>query len=138
MIFCIIILIMGFNLLIQNFTKEVCTMKRLILITAAILAMFTVAAQAEDIGDVIETDIITMIDHSPIASYNIDGYTYVIAEDLRNYGFDVVWDGEARTLSIDRAANVYAPYVPSDINTTRGQVTYKKLYDVYPRILKHT
>ena len=48
------------------------------------------------------TDILAYINHFLIQSYNINGYTVVVAEDLANFGFDVEWDGNARTLNITR------------------------------------
>lgn len=50
----------------------------------------------------VKSDIRAYIDYTPIKSYNVDGYTYVIAEELRNYGFDVVWSNEDRSLRIVR------------------------------------
>ena len=41
------------------------------------------------IGNVLSTDIVTFIDRTPIRSYNYQNHTYVIAEKLRDYGFDV-------------------------------------------------
>ena len=35
-----------------------------------------------------------------MTSYNVGGKTVIIAEDLRSYGFNVIWDGTKRTLSI--------------------------------------
>jgi hypothetical protein len=52
------------------------------------------------LGNVLNTDIRVFINDIEIAGYNIDGYTYVIAEDLSPYGFNVVWNDTARTLSI--------------------------------------
>ena len=51
------------------------------------------------------TDICAYINHYIIESYNINGYTVVIAEDLANYGFDVIWDGDLRRLNITRNYN---------------------------------
>ena len=77
---------------------------------------------------VVKSDINAYIDYTPIRSYNVDGYTYVIAEDLRNYGFDVVWNADERTLEVAR--NVLATPVYSralyeadcDIVNTRYQI----------------
>jgi thiosulfate/3-mercaptopyruvate sulfurtransferase len=41
--------------------------------------------------------------------YNIDGLTYVVAEDLRAFGMDVVWNSGDRTLSITRGASTISP-----------------------------
>lgn len=77
--------------------------------TAVLLATLLIFAGIQSVcasenGDVtgraVYTDIAAYINGYPIPSYNVDGYTVIVAEDLRNYGFDVVWDGEARTLSI--------------------------------------
>jgi hypothetical protein len=49
------------------------------------------------------TDIVARIDGHAIRSYNIGGYTAVVAEDLRAYGFWVIWNPTERTLCISRA-----------------------------------
>jgi len=54
------------------------------------------------IGHYLHSDIVTYIDGHPIKSYNIDGYTAVIAEDLAKYGFRVEWDAKERTLTLQR------------------------------------
>ncbi|MBC7766235.1 MAG: hypothetical protein H7Y41_07090, partial [Hyphomonadaceae bacterium] len=51
----------------------------------------------------VNTDIVTYINHYIIASYNIDGNTAVIAEDLSNYGFQVTRDDEKKTIEITRS-----------------------------------
>ena len=53
------------------------------------------------INEVLHTDIKAFIDDCPIRSYNIDGYTAVMAEDLVNYGFRVVYKDATRSLYID-------------------------------------
>ena len=85
-------------------------MKRFIgaALSAALALTLAVPAAAEEnkIGDVVGhtyyTDITAQIDGHPLPSYNIGGETAVVAEDLREYGFSVVWDGEARTLTVER------------------------------------
>ncbi|MBE7053701.1 MAG: hypothetical protein E7391_05430 [Ruminococcaceae bacterium] len=49
------------------------------------------------------TDISAYINHYPITSYNLNGNTVVIAEDLANYGFNVRWNQSNRTLTINRS-----------------------------------
>ena len=80
-------------------------MKRQILCTAfaaALTLTMAVPAAAEEnkIGDVVGhtyyTDIAAQIDGHPLRSYNIGGETAVVAEDLREYGFSVVWDAWRR------------------------------------------
>lgn len=50
--------------------------------------------------DVYATDIQAYLNGNPIRSYNIDGQTIIICEDLREFGYDVQWDETARTLTI--------------------------------------
>lgn len=64
------------------------------------------AAQAmTPAGDLLETDISTYINGCQINSYNVNGYTAIIAEDLTKYGFSVAWNNVARTLTITRSEN---------------------------------
>ena len=48
------------------------------------------------------TDISAYINSNFIPSVNYKDYTYIVAEDLSNYGFDVVWDGDERSLKIKK------------------------------------
>ena len=50
------------------------------------------------IGSILYSDIITYIDGKQINSYNINGTTAITVEDLRDYGYEVVWDNDLRTL----------------------------------------
>lgn len=103
------------------------------------LLVFLLCGMASVSAEVLSTDIGVLIDDSPIESYNIRDYTYVVAEDLVHYGFDVVWDGKARTLSIYH--DVHKGY---DIALTKEQINIKKadipfrkhLYKVYPTDIK--
>ncbi len=76
-------------------------------VTAAALSTSLAAAVYADrngdiVGSVLYTDIVAYIDGQPIRSYNIGGYTAVVVEDLEQYGFDVVWDGDARRITAIR------------------------------------
>ena len=106
-------------------------MKRQILCTAfaaALTLTLAVPASAEEnkIGDVVGhtcyTDIAAQINGHPLRSYNIGGETAVVAEDLREYGFSVVWDGEARTLTVERdlEGEVTGDYQPQGQSQTVG------------------
>lgn len=53
-----------------------------------------------DVDDVLHTDIKAYIDGHPIKSYNIQGKTAIVVEDLRNYGFNVTWDPSAKSLTV--------------------------------------
>lgn len=83
--------------------KKIITLFLFISIIATLLLPTTALAEAGDIiGYAKYTDISAYINHYPITSYNINDYTAVVAEDLVHYGFHVVWDGDARALSITR------------------------------------
>ncbi|MBQ2679504.1 MAG: hypothetical protein IJF98_04850 [Firmicutes bacterium] len=58
------------------------------------------------------TDIVAEINGHPIRSYNIDGHTAVVAEDLRGYGFWAVWNPVERTLDVTRAMKDGLPETP--------------------------
>ena len=49
---------------------------------------------------VISSDIKAYINGLSIPSVNYKNHTYIVAEDLNNYGFDVEWDETNRTLNI--------------------------------------
>lgn len=52
--------------------------------------------------DIVYSDVLVLIDFLPIPSYNANGETYILAEDLNCYGFDVEWNEEQRALHINR------------------------------------
>lgn len=108
-------------------------MKKTIFSVTALLTLciITCTAYAAKVGDVIGftryTDIVASINNHNIASFNIDGYTGVVAEDLRNYGFDVTWVAEERALYITRgttnnvASTYVAPKIRSSVLGTKAQ-----------------
>ena len=75
----------------------------LILGISIFTAVMPVSAKLGDIeGYTKYTDIVAYINHFAIESYNVNGKTCVVAEDLANYGFTVSWDNAARSLNITR------------------------------------
>jgi len=80
-----------------------------LMLSAGILASSAVSSSAAMGGGVwcyYTTDIRTYMSGAPITAYNIGGSTLIDAEILNwHYGFEVVWDGEARTLSITDLGN---------------------------------
>lgn len=63
------------------------------------------ARSAQVVGQALNTDIVAYINHYAIPSYAVNGTSVIIAEDLRNFGFDVTWDNDSRTLAISRNSN---------------------------------
>jgi hypothetical protein len=75
----------------------------LFLIISLLLGLTSFAAGiGETVNYALYTDITAYIDGVPIRSYNVDGNTVIIVEDLKDYGFDVEWDNAARHLSVMR------------------------------------
>ena len=70
----------------------------------AVCMVLTIGAAAARIEGlyVMPTDIRAFVDGYEIPAYNIRDKLGIVAEDLRGYGFNVVWNGEARTLSISK------------------------------------
>lgn len=89
------------------------------LFTAAITAAGIIvisASAAGAAGQVLSTDIGTVIDGAACRTYNVDGRTFVVAEELGAYGFDVDYDNSKRQLSISQ--NLHNIHWLQDINTT--------------------
>lgn len=65
------------------------------------------------------TNITAQIDGHPLRSYNVGNHIAVVAEDLRDYGFEVDWDANAWTLRITRGEtpSVWPDYAPEDADT---------------------
>lgn len=82
----------------------------------------------------VKSDICAYIDYTPIRSYNIDGYTYVIAEDLRSYGFDVIWNNDERTLEIKRKELTAPIYTKELFDATSDPLSSS--YIIYPTDIK--
>ena len=77
----------------------------LFLVFALYLNMLTIGVSAK-VGDVngkaLHTDIVAYVNHYALPSYAVNGTSCIVAEDLRNFGFDVSWDGDSRSLTIIR------------------------------------
>ncbi|MFZ5351272.1 MAG: hypothetical protein ACOZCL_00965 [Bacillota bacterium] len=90
------------------------------------------------IGNVLETDIVAKINGYKIPSVNIDGYMAVYAADLRNYGFDVIWDEEARTVQISfNPDKSFTPMTVADkvyviVGKKLGNILYTDIKTYFP------
>lgn len=95
-------------------------------LSAALAAALVLPAQAvgEVVGHIYHTDIVAKIDGRPIPSYNIGGQTAVMVEDLKEYGFDVVWYGPKRSLTVERVPGkeMTRDYQPEDRTQPVGAV----------------
>ena len=104
-------------------------MKKFSLIIAIIALMLlfsiNVSAKVGDIvGSIYSTDILALINGTPIQSYNIDGKTVIIAEDLINYGYRCDWFETERKLVVSRGYwGDWVTYIEAErIRNERGQV----------------
>ena len=74
------------------------------------------AKTGDIVGKAVNTDIIAYINGLPIPSYNINGYTGIVVEDLKKYGFDVWYSDSERVLRVEydiaSPNEVTSDYVP--------------------------
>lgn len=88
------------------------------------------------IDKILSTDIKAFVNDYQIPSMNIDGYTVIVAEDLRNYGFDVIWNPGDRSLRITE--NLSKKIKPITVENAANKKTGKILGDVlYTEIKTH-
>jgi hypothetical protein len=88
------------------------------LLTVILLtSLLTVSIDARNIndvlGDVLQSDVIAYINGYPMRTFAADGKILVIADDLRDYGFDVVWNDATRSVHI--VSNINAINAPASI-----------------------
>ena len=95
------------------------------------ISVMPISVSAAKVGDVVgyavPTDIVATINGYMLESYNVNGYTYICAEDLRYYGFDVVFDYNTKTLSVKRNAS----------NHIDPQVANPKFWSIWKIIIFH-
>ena len=82
----------------------------------------------DPLGDVVYSDITAYINGQAIPTSIKNGTTMVVVEDLANYGFDVKWDGKARTLKVELAKNKKFTPLPVVKDTKNKPGTFKCKY----------
>ena len=86
-------------------------MKKFLAVVLTFVMLFSSMVIVSDarVGDVIgsalHTDIVVYINNYAIPSYAVNGQSVIVAEDLRNFGFDVVWNDYTRSLTLSRNSN---------------------------------
>lgn len=111
--------------------KKLCLILIMLISFTAILPANIHALNVGDkIGDVLNTDVKTYINGERIPCYNINGKAVIIVADLRNYGFDSIYDNDARTSTITRNYNKeFTPVQNISNNTAQaGTVAFPYLY----------
>lgn len=85
-----------------------------------------VSVASAQVGDVIDvalhTDIFVYINGYPIPSYAVSGQSVIVAEDLRNFGFDVTWNQGDRSLTITRNDSFDVTPMYVEKNHTTGEI----------------
>ncbi|MBE7046835.1 MAG: hypothetical protein E7396_05400 [Ruminococcaceae bacterium] len=61
----------------------------------------------EIVANYYTTDIVTSLNGKEITSYNIGGRTVILAEEMADFGYSVVWDESKRELLIDKPMDFY-------------------------------
>ena len=89
--------------------KKIIAMLLTMIMLISCFGMVASAKVGDVIGTALHTDIVVYINNLAIPSYIVNGQSVVVAEDLRNFGFDVIWDGNARTL------NIYKNYISPQV-----------------------
>lgn len=120
--------------------------KRITLAIVLIIAMtiFSVPVFSNvAIGYTTISNIVTYINNYPIRSFNINGDTAIVAEDLKFYGFGVSYDYTTRILSIEYGPMIQIHPQADTGKTANGEpiVRYQynlgtKLYDIYQTDIK--
>ena len=82
------------------------------------------------LGSVLHTDIKAYINGNAIPSYNINGNTAVVVEDLEYYGFKLDWNASARTISVISydANKTVKPLAVSESTGATGSVAFPYVY----------
>jgi len=110
-------------------TKKIIT---LIFAVIMILNSFIFTASAlkigDQIGDILYSDIVAYINGDAIPTSIKNGMTMVVVEDLRYYGFDVVWNGKDRTLKVEPNENKKITPLKVIKDTTHKPGTFKCKY----------
>ncbi len=113
-------------------------MKRIVLVLITLLLALSLIQPAaalkigDVVGQVLYTDIVAKIDGHPIRAFNVANHMCVVAEDLRAYGFDVIWNADERTLTVAPSKTVdpasFPAYVPEPPKGKIGTPAFPILY----------
>ena len=73
-------------------------------------------------GNYFETDIKAYLNGNEIESYNIGGRTFIVAESMRDFGYNADWNEEKRTLTITKPADFYR--IETDYGTIKTSCNF--------------
>ena len=80
------------------------------------------------------SDYRAFIDYTPIDSYVIDGYTYIDAEELVNYGFDVNYNSDTHCININRIRYATPSYSKEQWEKSTKEKRMSKIEDTAIRV----
>ena len=98
--------------------KPVC----FLLLVVMLLGVTAHAKIGDKIGVALNTDIVVYINNYAIPSYAVNGTSCIVAEDMRNFGFDVTWNSADRSLSIYRNSDIYVNAMSFSKDAKTGSV----------------
>ena len=99
-----------------------------------LLSNLILTSASNDELKALSSDITAWINLQSIRSYTIDNATYIIAEDLPDYGFTVIWNNYERALKI--TCN-YEPAKMSDIRPNEIHIAGKNLDEFDTFVIGH-
>ncbi len=109
--------------------KSICTLLLSFLLILQIIAPIS-AKSFGIIGSVLSTDIKAYINGTGIPAYNVDGNMVIIGSDLRNYGFDVVYNNDTRTSAVTYTGT-NGTWTPIPVPENAAASIGEKVMDVY-------
>jgi len=80
------------------------------------------AAIGDIAGNIYSTDILTEMDGVPIGGYAVEGETMIALEDLRDYGFNVYYNDNVRTLFVTKSGQPTEDFNPEIKRGTVGNM----------------
>lgn len=80
--------------------------------------------EGQVIGYILNSDIVAYINGNAIPSWSVDNKTVVVAEDLVNYGFDIIWNDEDNSLHISYNPSKTINPVATEKNTKKSGSNY--------------
>ena len=106
------------------YKNKFCVILLALIITSQVSASARVGAV---VGKALHTDIVVYVNNYAIPSYAVNGQSVIVAEDLRNFGFDVEWFKDERKLQIKRNSSLE----PQKMFFSKEQPTGTKFADIF-------
>ncbi len=109
--------------------KKILAILFVVLIITSVVSVAMAVEIGEPMGKVYYSAIDTYINNYPISAYNMDGRQVICAEDLSEYGFDVVYNNDQRALYIEPNYSVTTVEEKTDVKKY-FYLQYKLAYEI--------